>query len=259
MRIHQTGAFGALLAGCLMAGSALAEIAGIEFSADMVMRGPDGQTSSGKMYVGTNRMRVEMAHQGQSMIRIVDQSRGMEWMIFPERRAYMERSLPMPAPAAGQVPVLPSAETNPCQGIANLNCRRVGEEDIGGRRAVKWEMTMNQGGQTLTGFQWLDAERGMPLKYQMPNGQSMELRILGIESVAGRRVEKWEMTMFAPNEQPVRTYQWYDPELKLAVRQEMPGGFIQELTNIQVAPQREDLFQVPAGYTRMESPPAPPR
>lgn len=255
MKQIQPRVAGALLAGWLITCSAFAEIAGIEFSADMIMRGPDGQKSSGKMYVGNNRMRTEMSHQGQNMIRIVDQNRGMEWMIFPERQGYMERPLPM----AGQMSRTPSAETNPCAGVANLNCRRVGEEEVAGRRAVKWEMTMNHEGQTLTGFQWLDVERGMPLKYQMPNGQAMELRVLGVESVAGRRVEKWEMTMFAPNEQPVRTYQWYDPELKLAVRQEMPGGVVQELTNIQIGPQPDALFQVPAGYTKVEPPQGPPR
>jgi len=255
MRLHKQ-AYWAALGGLLLTCSVQAEIAGVQFSADMISRGPDGQTTTGKMSVGANRMRIEMSHQGQQVIRIHDQTRQMEWMLFPDRQTYMERSVPMGAAAPGQMPA-PSAETNPCQGIEGLNCRRAGEEDVAGRRAVKWEMSMTREGQTLTGAQWLDVERGLPLKYQMPDGQSMELRMLGTESIAGRTVEKWEMTTTVPNESPAQSLQWYDPQLKLAVREEFPGGFVRELTNIQVGPQPEALFSVPDGYSRMEPPPAP--
>ncbi|MGQ9658546.1 MAG: hypothetical protein ACUVQI_00315 [Thermochromatium sp.] len=246
----------AILGGLLVTGAARAEFAGVQFSADMVSRSPDGQISTGKMYVGANRMRVELSHQGQRMIRIHDQNRQVEWMLLPDRLVYMEHPVPMVGTAPGTMPA-PSAETNPCQGITGLSCRRVGEEDVAGRRAVKWEMTMTHEGQTLIGAQWLDVERGLPLKYQMPNGQAMELRLLGKDSIAGRAVEKWEMTTTVPNQQPVQSLQWYDPELKLAVREEFPGGFVRELTNIQVGPQPDELFTIPPGYSKMEPLPAP--
>jgi hypothetical protein len=247
-----------ILAGLFLTASARAEIAGVQFSADTVSRGPDGQVSTGKMYVGANRMRVEMSHQGQQMIRIHDQNRQMEWVILPDRQAYMERSVPMAGVTPGSMPTH-SAEINPCQGIQGLTCTRVGEEDVAGRRAVKWEMSMTHEGQTLTGAQWLDVERGMPFKYQMPNGQAMELRMLGTESIAGGRVEKWEMTNTTPDGQPVQSMQWYDPELKHAVREEFPGGFVREMTNIQVGPQPDALFTIPPGYSKIEPPPAPQR
>ena len=62
------------------------------------------------------------------------------------------------------------------------------------------------------------------------------------------------MTMTAPNQQPTRTFQWYDPELKLAVRQEFPGGGVSELKNIRVGKQPDDMFVVPAGYSLMPQP-----
>ena len=114
---------------------------------------------------------------------------------------------------------------------------------------------MTQQGETLTGSQWLDQERGIPLKSVMPNGQSMELRILGQESIDGRNVEKWEMTTTVPKQQPMRTFQWYDPVLELAVREEFPGGYVSELKNIRIGPQPDDLFVVPAGYERVTMPP----
>ncbi|MBK1719929.1 hypothetical protein [Thiocystis violacea] len=236
--------------------SAQAGIAGVPFSADMLSRGPNDQVTTGKMYVGESRMRIEMSQQGRDVIRINDQDKRMEWILFPDQKGYMERSVAQGEEPPASMPT-PSAETNPCEGLQGLNCRRVGEEDVGGRAAIKWEMTVTNEGQTLTGAQWIDVERGLPLKYQMPNGQSMELKMLGAESIGGRAAEKWRMTTTAPNQQPVETFQWYDPQLKLSVREEFPGGFVRELGNIQIGPQPDDLFRVPEGYSKMDAPPEP--
>lgn len=242
-----------LLATALVA-TAQAQTGTAQFSADMVRRGPDGQASSGRMFVGDGRTRMEMSQQGREVVRISDQKRGMEWILFPAEQNYLERGAPPGTAGAPPPPKQPSAESSPCDGMPGVACRRVGVEDVNGRPAVKWEMSASQDGQTLTGAQWLDQERGMPLKSVMPNGPTMELKILGPETIDGRKVEKWEMTMTAPNEQPTRTFQWYDPELKLAVREEFPGGYVSELKNIRVGFQPDDLFGVPAGYSRMTMP-----
>jgi hypothetical protein len=244
----------AALLSAVVAVTGRADAAGAQFSADMVRRGPDGQVTSGKMYVGEGRTRMEMSQQGRDLVRINDQNRRMEWVLFPAEQSYLERGAPtggeQPPPPPGE----PSAETDPCAGVPGMTCRRVGVEDVKGRPAVKWEMSVTQEGQTLTGAQWLDQERGMPLKSLAPDGQSMELEVLGQETVDGRSVEKWQMTTTVANQQPVRTFQWYDPELGLAVREEFPGGYVSELKNVRVGPQPDDLFSVPAGYTRMAMP-----
>jgi hypothetical protein len=187
------------------------------------------------------------------VVRITDQTRQMEWILFPEQQNYIERG-PAPGQAKAPPPSEPSAEADPCVGVAGLTCRRVGVEEVGGRPAVKWEMSATQQGETLTGVQWLDRERGIPLKHVMPNGQTMELKILGKETIDGRQVEKWEMISTAPKQEATRSFQWYDSELKLAVREEFPGGFVSELKNIRVGPQPDSLFVVPAGYSRMTMP-----
>lgn len=252
MRQRHTLAAG-LLTTALVA-AAQAETGAAQFSADMVRHGPDGQVTSGKMFVGDGRTRMEMSQQGREVVRISDQNRRMEWILFPAEQSYLERGAPPGAAGSRPPPKQPSAESNPCDGLSGVACRRVGVEDVNGRPAVKWEMSASQEGKTLTGAQWLDQERGMPLKSVMPNGPTMELKILGPETVEGRKVEKWEMTMTAPNQQPSRTFQWYDPELKLAVREEFPGGYVSELKAIRVGPQPDDLFSVPAGYTRVTPP-----
>jgi hypothetical protein len=251
MRAQWQALMGIALATSL-ATSAQAEIAGVQFSADMISQGPDGEAVTGKMFVGDGRMRMEMTQQGREIIRISDENRRMEWILFPDQQTYIEQGAP---PGEAQAPMpAPSAETNPCAGMPGLTCRRLGEESVGGRVAVKWEMEMTHEGQTLKGLQWIDAERGLPLKHEMPNGETMELALLGVETIEGRSVEKWEMTTTAPDQQPTRTFQWYDPQLKLSVREEFPGGFVRELKSIRVGEQPDHLFTVPAGYTRTEMP-----
>ncbi len=257
MRIQTKSQIAALL-GSVLAVTAQAEIAGVQFSAEMVSRGPDTPPSTGKMYVGDGRMRVEMMQEGREIVRINDQNRHIEWILFPDQKSYLERAAPEGEDGPAPMPA-PSAETNPCVGLQGVTCHRAGEEDVAGRPAIKWEMTVTHDGQTLSGAQWIDVQRGLPLKYLMPNGQSMELKMLGTETIDGRGVEKWEMTTAAPQQQPVQTFQWYDPELKLSVREEFPGGYVRELDNIQVGVQPDDLFTVPAGYSRMEMPPMEPK
>lgn len=241
-----------LLGAVAMMASALvqAEFAGAEFAADVISRTPDGQSSVGKMYVGDGRMRMEMSQQGREIVRISDQNRQVEWILFPDQQVYLERTAPADAPAAPAA----SGEVNPCVGMSGLECRRVGEEVVGGRPAVKWEMTMTHEGQTLTGTQWIDVARGMPLKQEMSNGPGMELRLVGNAEIDGRAVEHWEMQMRGPDGATATTKQWYDPELRLAVREEFEGGFVRELKEIRVGPQPDHLFTVPAGYTRTEMP-----
>ncbi len=240
---------------CVGFASAGADDAGAQFSAEMVQRGPDGQTTSGKMYVGDGKTRMEMSQDGREIVRISDQERHVDWVLFPDQKSYLERSA-APGSEGAAVQKTPSAEADPCAGIPGLTCRRVGEEDVGGRAAIKWEMSATEQGETLTGAQWLDVERGLPLKSVAPNGQTMELKLLGTETIDGRQVEKWQATVQVPNQQPVESFQWYDPELKLAVRAELPGGVVSELKDVRVGTQPDSLFVVPAGYTRVTMPQA---
>ena len=103
----------------------------------------------------------------------------------------------------------------------------------------------------MTSTQWIDKERDVPLRQEMPNGQTTEFKIVGQETLEGRTVEKWEMVATMPNQPPTQTYQWFDPELKLSVRQEFPGGFVSELKNVSVGTQPDHLFTIPAGYERI--------
>lgn len=252
MKLRILAACPLLGAGLLVAVSASADLAGQEFSAEMVQRGPEGSVSSGKMYVGGSRMRTEMDHQGQQVVRITDETRGVEWILFPEQQKYMER--PLGGAPGAQPPSLAVPAADPCAGMPGVTCRKVGEEPVAGRPAVKWEMVATHQGQTMTSTQWIDKERGVPLRQEMPGGYSTELRLVGMETLEGRPAEKWEVTVSQPGGPPSSTFQWYDPELKVAVRQEFPGGFVSELRAIRVGKQGDHLFSIPAGYERITAP-----
>lgn len=235
------------LAAALSTGGALA---GAEFSAEMVQQGPQGKTPSGKMYVGDKRVRTEMSHQGQQVIRVTDEKRGVEWILLPDQKQYMERKLGDPGgiqPGAKRSP-----DQDPCGGMPGVTCRKLGEEEVGGRTAIKWEIVASQQGQTMKSTQWIDKERGVSLRQEMPNGQVTELTLVAEEDLGGRKVEKWEMVATMPDQPETRSFQWFDPELDLAVRQEFPGGMVSELTNIRVGKQPDELFNVPAGYERVD-------
>ncbi|MCB2262159.1 MAG: hypothetical protein LGR52_04365 [Candidatus Thiosymbion ectosymbiont of Robbea hypermnestra] len=247
-----------LVVGWLATAVSGAVLAGPEFSAEVLRYGPEGkQAASGKLFVGDKRGRVEDSHQGQHIIRIIDENRGLEWILFPDRREYGEQKLGGPGGKPPGMGIKPTE--NPCAGRPGMTCRRLGEEKIAGRPAVKWELTASHQGQTMKSTQWLDKERGIPLRQEMPGGHKTELRFVARENLNGRRVEKWEMVATMPDRREMRTFQWIDPELALTVRQEFPGGMVSELKNIQIGKQPDDLFKIPAGFKRVTAPPGPPK
>jgi len=244
-----------LLVGIATAVTMTAAEAGAQFSADMLQHGPEGQSVTGKMAVGDGRIRTEMVHQGQLVVRITDENRGVEWILFPEQKRYMERRLPG---TDGKAPVKPSAE-DPCANMPGLTCKKAGEEEVSGRTAVVWEIIAYRQGKAMKGMQWIDVERGASfiLRQELPTGQKMERTLLGQDVLDERQTEKWRIEMTRPDGQTISTLEWYDPELDIAIKQELPGGGSNELSNIRVGPQPDHLFGIPAGYERMAAPQMP--
>lgn len=224
------------------------ELSKVPFSAKMIQRGPDGTTTTGRMYVDDGRMRIEMSQQGRTMVRITDQGRRTEWILFPDQQRYIEHQVPAETAAALGTP---APDETPCSGIPGLVCKNLGDDTIDGRPVTKWEMTATHQGQRFTTTQWIDKERGLPLLQELPNGQRTELKFVGEETLHGRAVEKWETVVTAPSRPASRTFQWYDPKLRLAIKQELPGGIVHELRDIEVGDQPDELFSVPQDYERL--------
>jgi hypothetical protein len=81
---------------------------------------------------------------------------------------------------------------------------------------------------------------------------------VGAEKINGRNTEKWEIVM-SQGDRKLRSVVWVDRSLGMPVREKLPGGYVRELRDIQEARQDPSLFQIPAGYKRIELPKQPPQ
>ena len=90
----------------------------------------------------------------------------------------------------------------------------------------------------------------------VPDGSVADLKMIRKEKINGRDTEKWERTLSRPDGQNIKSYQWYDASLEIAIREELPGGYVRELKNIEVSKQPEKLFNIPENYKRIDQQPA---
>lgn len=227
-------------------------LAGAQFSAESVQTTAQGQSTTTKIFVGDNRVRTEGAQNGQQFVQVADNANGVTYIIVPDQRSYMEMRAPAAAPTPQGKPV------DPCANLQGVTCRKIGSEAVSGRPATRWEMTSSAGGQTRSMNQWIDDERGTPLRIQASDGSATEAKLVAKEQYEGRPVEKWEMTMSRAGQQPATSLQWFDPELGVPVRGKGPDGSTFELRGIRLGAQPADLFTVPAGFQKIAPPQAQP-
>jgi len=245
------GAAGVLFAGCLCvaSGAAVAGRSNVQFSAQAVQAAADGQNRITQVYVGDNQVRLEYPKDDLLMVEIYDMKNQRVLLMVPQQTSYMLRR--MPNGRMGN-PMLPPSQSDPCAYDPAAKCRALTSESLYGRKVTKWEMVINRAGHNLRSLHWMDDERHMPLREQWSDGTVSELRPLGQETLNGRPAERWEMKVTHPDGEQMLSTQWYDPELQIAVREELPGGKYRELRDIRVGLQPEQLFSVPAGYRRLE-------
>lgn len=221
-----------------------------DYRAEAVQTAPNGQSMTAQLAVGKHAMRTEYQRNGETVVQLVDLNTGQQTLLFPARKSYMQGPASVPLPGGKRA--------NPCEGLPGAQCSEQGRETVNGRAAVKWQMTMSMQGRSFTSTQWVDAERGLPLRMQGPNGDLTEMRLLGKENLLGRDVEKWEVSARQPNGQSYTGRQWYDPKLDTLLREELPDGSTRELKKLDTGDLPAELFAIPAGFTRVE-PPAGPR
>lgn len=227
-----------------------------EFSAVTVDSQPGQEERTGRLFVGKDRIRTDMEMNGETIIQIIDLGRQEAIVINSAQKSYMRRRA-----GSGEMPVQSRSakDANPCAGMKNLVCNKAGSETINGRKAQKWEITNPQAAQDEAMYVWLDAEHGIPVRQEMPDGFVMEMHMLKREKANGRNTEKWEMKASHPDGQSQTSVRWYDPEIGMNVREEMPGGFTRNLTNIKLQAQPAEVFSIPEGYTEISMPQQPAR
>lgn len=229
-----------------------APAATVEFSADLIQTIPQQGDMNGRIYVGKDQLRTEFDIDDQTMVQIVDMKNQTTYMLDSRSRSYMKRQAGAGDVMAGGGQ---SQDADPCAGMEHIKCELLGVESVNGRPARKWEFENTIQEQSNRMLVWIDEERKIPVRQMTPDGAMMILRQVGRETVNGRDTEKWEMTVTDTGGKSSKGYQWYDPVLKMNVREEQPGGYRRELRNIRTGVQPPSLFTVPPDYSEVSPQP----
>jgi outer membrane lipoprotein-sorting protein len=79
----------------------------------------------------------------------------------------------------------------------------------------------------------------------------MSCQKIGTEIVDGRLCNKWKFTGTGKNAGSTRTV-WIDEKTGIPIKTQMSDGTTMELSNIKEGPQSASLFELPAGYQKMD-------
>jgi len=82
----------------------------------------------------------------------------------------------------------------------------------------------------------------------------VQMTFLEMQEIEGREAEHWVTEFSRQGDATLRNEWWFDPELKLVLRETLPGGIRRYLTNIVVGPVDPGQFEVPDGWQRVETP-----
>jgi len=213
----------------------------VEFSAEAVISVPQQPERTSKLFVSDQAVRREINVNGQSMVEIVFPEQGRAFLINDQMRSFKERIFPAQNKKDSE---------SPCSQIQNATCEKIGSETIDGIKTEKWQILSNDNGQKMRTLHWIDVKRKLAIREFFPDGSVSELKMLKKEKINNRNTEKWQRTLSRPDGQNIKSYQWYDNKLKIAVREELPNGFSRELKNIKVEKQPRSLFEPPVGYMK---------
>lgn len=218
-----------------------------EFSAEAIQKAPARPDYRAHMYVSKDAVRTDSVINNIPVSEIINSKSRTRLLLVPKDKVYLQQKA---SAKTGNTKQTKSGK--PCDGMTNTTCKSLGKESINNRQTEKWEFVVNRNGQVYRSLHWIDVKRNMPVREFYPDGTVTELIIKGKEKVNGRATEKWLMQTTRADGQQISSTQWYDPELKMSIREEMPGGFVRELKNIKTGKQDRNLFAVPKGYKKVE-------
>ncbi len=219
------------------------------YSATAVHAFPGQPETTGRIVKSGQNLRMEFTQNGKPVIEILRPAEGVMYVLDPETKSYFE----VRGPA---VPVPNDGYTTPCpDNAASEACQLVGKDTVSGIDVEKWAIATQPGSPPMI-ILW-DSTRRRALRQEFPDGSATAMTFKAMENINGRPTEHWTITATAPNQEPLTGDWWFDPELRLVVRENLPTGETRRLENITVGQVDASAFQVPAGWTRREFPAAP--
>ena len=131
---------------------------GLEFAAEQTTRN-GAQSVKGKIFFKPDRWRVEMASPEGPRVAIHRLDKTVTWLLLPNR-TYVE----MPLRLDQAPPIAPKLE-------GEVERKRVGSEQVGGRKTDKYEVTVEVNGQKEVVHQWVAPDINFPMKIASPDGK----------------------------------------------------------------------------------------
>lgn len=215
----------------------------IQFSANAVMYTPGSSDLSTQIYYSSGRMRKEFFYYGEPVVQILDANKHISLMCFSDQRICYENT------SMEEINIgIESKIEKPCIDSKDVACENLGEHVINERKTVKWKIVTKVGDERKVSQLWLDKEFSIPVKQTLYNGASVELKWLGSEKLGDRDTEKWMQQIKLPDGEVKESYQWFDKELKISIREVFPNGNTQELKHIVVEKLPDTLFTIPTGF-----------
>lgn len=219
------------------------------YSARAVHMVPGQPESTGLIVKSGQNMRLEFEQNGMKIIQILLPTSGVMYLLNPETKTYFEiLSQPAPADAA-------DGYVSPCPGqAASPQCQMVGNDTVSGITVERWVLANGQQARP-TMILW-DPTRRQALRQEFPDGSTVAMAFKAMETVSGRNTEHWTISLTAPGKDAASGDWWFDPELRIAIRENLPNGQTRSLEDIKVGDIDPGLFQVPEGWTK-ETPQPP--
>ena len=221
------------------------------YSATAIHGLPGQSETSGKIIKSGQNMRLEFDQNGQTVIQILRPTEGLMYILDSEKQTYIEiRGQAVPATKS-------DGYTTPCPESAQMaQCERIGTDTVSGIAVERWALASNPQTRPLI-ILW-DSTRRRALRQEFPDGSVMAMHFQAMEDLNGRMTEHWTIKITAGNQQgnqPANTGSWwFDPELRVVVREDLPGGEVRRLEEITVGPVDATAFQVPEGWQKQDAP-----
>lgn len=123
----------------------------LEFSADLIIQPKGEDAIKGKIYVKGDKVRQEIAEEGENQIMIIRPDKKVTWMISPDEKTYME----MPYQAEDKTFEEWTDERE-------KNSKLIGDENVSGLQTRKFE-SMEDGEKT---YFWVSKKFPFPVKVE---------------------------------------------------------------------------------------------
>lgn len=218
------------------------------YSATAVHGLPGQPETSGKIVKSGQNIRLEFDQNGQTVIQILRPTDGVMYILNPQEQTYFEvRDQPVPISTT-------EGYTTPCGDTQMATCERIGTDTVSGIAVERWAIASKPQTRPLI-ILW-DSTRRRALRQEFPDGSVMAMSFHAMQELNGRMTEHWSIKITSANLPANTGSWWFDPELRVVVREELPGGEVRRLDEIVVGAIEDSAFQVPDGW-QQQQPTAP--